>query len=57
MMSLMLLKKGSTKVKTDVAGSENVILDGYVLGLSDQPAGNVNSRILAAGHADRRRSG
>jgi hypothetical protein len=38
MMSLMLLKKGSTKMKTDVAGSESVILDRYVLGLNDQPA-------------------
>ena len=36
-------------MKTDVTGSENVILDRYVLGLNDQPAGNVNSRVLAAG--------
>ena len=36
-------------MKTDVTGSENVILDRYVLGLNDQPAENAKSRILAAG--------
>ena len=36
-------------MKTDVTGSENVILDRYVLGLNDQPAESVNLRIFAAG--------